>query len=58
MPLRLQEAAESIAFYRQVDVKSKIVEAEIARIKMEIDPKLQTILDNTPGKIVPNETLV
>lgn len=58
MQLSLQEAAEAIAFYKRVDVKSNTVETEIARIKLEIDPKLANMLENEKGKIGLNEILL
>ncbi|XP_050552501.1 facilitated trehalose transporter Tret1-like [Spodoptera frugiperda] len=47
---REEDAAKSISFYRQLDVKSKEVEAEIAKIRLQIDPRLETLLegDNDP----------
>ncbi|KAH9644413.1 hypothetical protein HF086_006441 [Spodoptera exigua] len=46
----MEDAAKSIAFYRQLDAKSKEVEAEIAKIRLQIDPRLETLLegDNDP----------
>ncbi|CAK1543396.1 unnamed protein product [Leptosia nina] len=41
---REQEAAESIAFYRRVKVNSKLVEVELRKIKMQLDPRLDKIL--------------
>ncbi|KAJ0171625.1 hypothetical protein K1T71_013175 [Dendrolimus kikuchii] len=40
-----EEAAKSIAFYRRVDVTSKEVEAEISRIKLQLDPRIERILE-------------
>ncbi|XP_063897628.1 facilitated trehalose transporter Tret1 [Helicoverpa armigera] len=47
---REEEAAKAIAFYRHLDVKSKEVEAEIAKIRLQMDPRLETLLeaDNDP----------
>ncbi|XP_045505308.1 facilitated trehalose transporter Tret1-like [Colias croceus] len=39
-----EEAAKSIAFYRRVDAKSKEVEIEIRKIKMQLDPRINQIL--------------
>ncbi|XP_047035610.1 facilitated trehalose transporter Tret1-like [Helicoverpa zea] len=41
---REEEAAKAIAFYRHLDVKSKEVEAEIAKIRLQMDPRLETLL--------------
>ncbi|KAL4717443.1 hypothetical protein ACJJTC_000592 [Scirpophaga incertulas] len=40
-----KEAANSIAFYNQVEVKSKTVEKEIKKLKIQMDPRLEKILD-------------
>ncbi|XP_063833519.1 facilitated trehalose transporter Tret1-like [Ostrinia nubilalis] len=47
---REEEASKSIAFYRRVEVSSKEVEAEIMKIKLQLDPRIETILqaDNDP----------
>ncbi|KAL0861717.1 hypothetical protein ABMA27_009198 [Loxostege sticticalis] len=47
---REEEAAKSIAFYRRVDVTSKEVEVEIMKIKLQLDPRIEAILqsDNDP----------
>ncbi|CAB3246615.1 unnamed protein product [Arctia plantaginis] len=39
-----EEAAKSLAFYRQLDAKSKEVAAEIINIKLTINPKLEKML--------------
>ncbi|CAK1543395.1 unnamed protein product [Leptosia nina] len=41
---REQEAAESLAFYRRVKVNSKLVGEELRKIKMQLDPRLDKIL--------------
>ncbi|CAG9792836.1 unnamed protein product [Diatraea saccharalis] len=41
-----EEAAKSIAFYNRVDVTSKIVEMNIRKIKIQLDPRLEKILEN------------
>ncbi|XP_038218424.1 facilitated trehalose transporter Tret1-2 homolog [Zerene cesonia] len=48
-----EEAAQSIAFYRRVDVKSKEVEIEIRKIKMQLDPRINQILqgDEDPAAV-------
>ncbi|XP_073962345.1 facilitated trehalose transporter Tret1-like [Choristoneura fumiferana] len=45
-----KEAAESIAFYRCVAVSSKEVEIEIAKIRLQLDPRIDEILhsENEP----------
>ncbi|KAJ0171642.1 hypothetical protein K1T71_013192 [Dendrolimus kikuchii] len=40
------EAAEAIAFYKRVSVPSKEVEAEIAKIKLQLDPDLESKLQS------------
>ncbi|XP_053618391.1 facilitated trehalose transporter Tret1-like [Plodia interpunctella] len=40
-----EEARKSLAFYRQADVTSKEVEAEINQIKLQLDPRLQKMLE-------------
>jgi hypothetical protein len=47
----LQEAAESIAFYRRVSVKSKEVEYELTKIRMPMDPGINTALVGTGDHI-------
>lgn len=49
--LILQEAAESIAFYRQVKSSSKEVEVEISKIKLLLDPRLEKILEGDAGTL-------
>ncbi|KAI8432978.1 hypothetical protein MSG28_013860 [Choristoneura fumiferana] len=46
-----EEAAESIAFYRCVAVSSKEVEIEIAKIRLQLDPRIDEILhsENASG---------
>ncbi|XP_068625027.1 facilitated trehalose transporter Tret1-like [Battus philenor] len=46
-----KEAAESLAFYRRVPAKSKEVEVEIRKIKMQMDPRIDQILqgENDPA---------
>ncbi|KAJ2940908.1 hypothetical protein O0L34_g10169 [Tuta absoluta] len=39
-----EEAAESIAFYRRVDPHSREVQMEINKIKMQLDPRIEQIL--------------
>ncbi|RVE52104.1 hypothetical protein evm_003177 [Chilo suppressalis] len=41
-----EEAAKAIAFYNQVDVTSKRVTIEIRKIKIQLDPRLEKILEN------------
>ncbi|XP_023934332.2 uncharacterized protein LOC112043243 [Bicyclus anynana] len=41
-----KEAAESIAFYRRVDVTSKEVEIEIKKIYLQLDPRIDNILQS------------
>ncbi|XP_026728048.1 facilitated trehalose transporter Tret1-like [Trichoplusia ni] len=40
-----KEAAKSISFYRRVSVTSKAVEAEISKIKLQLDPRLEKLLE-------------
>lgn len=40
----MQEAKQSIAFYRRVEVTAKEVEVEIQRIKLQLDPRIDEIL--------------
>ncbi|XP_075985678.1 facilitated trehalose transporter Tret1-like [Anticarsia gemmatalis] len=40
-----KEAALSIAFYRQTSPSSKEVEVEIAKIKLQLDPRLEKMLE-------------
>ncbi|KAJ0183578.1 hypothetical protein K1T71_000001 [Dendrolimus kikuchii] len=40
------EAAEAIAFYKRLSVPSKEVEAEIAKIKLQLDPDLESKLQS------------
>ena len=47
----LQEAAESIAFYRQVKVTSKEVEVELSKIRLQLDPRLEKILEGEDGNV-------
>ncbi|XP_072948182.1 facilitated trehalose transporter Tret1-2 homolog [Epargyreus clarus] len=42
-----QEAKKAIAFYRRVDVSSKEVEVEIAKIKLQLDPRIDQILESS-----------
>ncbi|KAJ8710881.1 hypothetical protein PYW08_009396 [Mythimna loreyi] len=42
---REEEARKSISFYRQLDIKSKEVEAEIAKIRLQMDPRLEELLE-------------
>ncbi|KAM3958156.1 uncharacterized protein ACR2FA_007795 [Aphomia sociella] len=41
---KIEEAARSIAFYRRVDKSSKEVELEIRKIKLQLDPRLEKLL--------------
>ncbi|XP_026318316.1 facilitated trehalose transporter Tret1-like [Hyposmocoma kahamanoa] len=41
---REEEAKQSIAFYRRVEVTAKEVEVEIQRIKLQLDPRIDEIL--------------
>lgn len=54
--LSLQEAKKSISFYRQLDVKSKEVEAEIAKIRLQMDPRLEILLEADDGKYLLPQT--
>ncbi|XP_075985595.1 facilitated trehalose transporter Tret1-like [Anticarsia gemmatalis] len=42
---REEDAAKSISFYRRVDVKSKEVEAELAKIRLMVGPNLEKMLE-------------
>lgn len=44
-----QEAAESIAFYRRVKATSKEVEIEIKKIYLQLNPRIDKILQNSNG---------
>ncbi|KPJ20745.1 Facilitated trehalose transporter Tret1 [Papilio xuthus] len=48
-----KEAAESLAFYRRVPATSKEVEVEITKIKLQMDPRIDKILQ---GENDPNAT--
>ncbi|XP_059055636.1 facilitated trehalose transporter Tret1-like [Achroia grisella] len=41
---KLEDAAKSIAFYRRVDANSKVVETEIKKIKLLLDPRIERLL--------------
>ncbi|XP_060807277.1 facilitated trehalose transporter Tret1 isoform X2 [Amyelois transitella] len=40
-----KEARKALAFYRQVDITSKEIELEINQIKLQLDPRLQKMLE-------------
>ncbi|KAJ8709995.1 hypothetical protein PYW07_009361 [Mythimna separata] len=54
---REREAAESIAFYRQVRVTSKVVEVELSKIRLQLDPRLEKILEGDDDPIVTKELI-
>nr|XP_021191475.2 facilitated trehalose transporter Tret1 [Helicoverpa armigera] len=54
---REKEAAESIAFYRQVKVTSKEVEVEIAKIRLQLDPRLEKILEGEHDVAITKELI-
>ncbi|CAH0717986.1 unnamed protein product, partial [Brenthis ino] len=41
-----KEAAESIAFYQRVEVTSKEVEVEIKKLRLQLDPRIERILQD------------
>ncbi|KAL0861718.1 hypothetical protein ABMA27_009199 [Loxostege sticticalis] len=52
-----EEAAKAIAFYNQVGVESKIVEVEMRKIKMQMDPRLENMLDTENDAEVTDELI-
>lgn len=52
-----KEAAESIAFYRQVKSTSKEVEVEISKIKLLLDPRLEKILEGDADPAITKELI-
>lgn len=52
-----KEAAESIAFYRQVRVTSKEVEVELAKIRLQLDPRLEKILEGEEDPVITKELI-
>ncbi|CAH0596883.1 unnamed protein product [Chrysodeixis includens] len=54
---REKEAAESIAFYRQVSVTAKEVQVEISKIKLLLDPRLEKMLEEADDPTVTKELI-
>ncbi|XP_023934335.1 facilitated trehalose transporter Tret1-like [Bicyclus anynana] len=53
---KIKEAAESIAFYRRVDVNSIEVQKEIEKIKLQLDPMIDKILQGGDDVLAMTET--
>ncbi|XP_050673015.1 facilitated trehalose transporter Tret1-like [Leptidea sinapis] len=51
------EAAESIAFYQRVNVKSKEVEIELKKIKLQLDPRINVILQEQEDPSIARELI-
>lgn len=47
----MQEAAESLSFYRRVPSTAKEVEVEITKIKLQMDPRIDKILQGENGRL-------
>ncbi|XP_063833812.1 facilitated trehalose transporter Tret1-like [Ostrinia nubilalis] len=55
---REEEAAKSIAFYNQVAVDSKLVEVEMRRIRLQLDPRLEKLLETENTDLEATEAML